>query len=76
MKYSVKARMHKPWWAFRRQSKIVFDIIAHGSAWYDPSYGNGGGEYRDYETRIATYDTAEEATIARDILNTHKGEIK
>lgn len=76
MRYSVKARVHKPWWAFRSKGEIVFDVIKHSSVWYDPSYGNGGGDYVDYIEKIATYATAEEATAARDTLNNFKGEDK
>lgn len=73
MKYSVKARMKKPWF---RPARIVFDVVLHDRVWYDPSYGNGGGDYRATERVIATYDTAEEATIARDTLNEYKGDSK
>lgn len=65
--------MHKPWF---KPARIVFDVIEHGTTWYDPSYGNGGGDYVDYVKKIATYDTAEAATIARDTLNEYKGEAK
>jgi len=71
MKHSVRSRLKKPWFS---PPVIVFDLIAHDQVWYDPSYGNGGGDYRDRERTIATYATAEEATIARDILNEYKGE--
>lgn len=71
--HTVKARMYKPWF---KPARIVFDVQEHYSSWYDPSYGNGGGDYVDCVKVVGTYDTAEEATIVRDTLNEYKGEQK
>ena len=60
--YSIKPRMKKRW--FRKDVK-VFDLIKHveGEYWSDPSYGNGGGDYRPFknDSVIYTFDTFAEA---------------
>ena len=52
--YSIKPRMKKRW--FRKDVK-VFDLIKHveGEYWSDPSYGNGGGDYRPFSREGVVY---------------------
>jgi hypothetical protein len=60
--YSIKPRMKKRW--FTRDIK-VYDLIKYskGERWNDPSYGNGMGNYIDYESEdvIYSFDTLMEA---------------
>jgi hypothetical protein len=71
MECVVKARLKKPWF---RKPKMVFDVVQHYQHWYDPSYGNGGGDYRDAAHVVATYNTSEEAVLVKNTLNKYKGE--
>lgn len=52
--YSIKPRMKKRW--FRKDVK-VYDLIKHveGKYWSDPSYGNGGGDYRPFKKDYIVY---------------------
>ena len=52
--YSIKPRIKRRW--FRKDVK-VFDLIKHveGEYWSDPSYGNGGGDYRPFNREEVVY---------------------
>ena len=52
--YSIKPRMKRRW--FRKDVK-VFDLIKHieGEYWSDPSFGNGGGDYRPFSREEVVY---------------------
>jgi hypothetical protein len=54
----ISPRLVKP---FFRQPYVVYDIVECGQRWYDPSYGNGGGDYRDYEQKLITLKSIDEA---------------
>lgn len=74
MKYTIKARIHRPNLYERiikkqRHEHIVFDLIEHYQEWHDPTYGNGGGDYIDRTKVVATYNSEVEAVLARRTLN-------
>lgn len=56
--YFVKSRLIKPWFS---KPKVVYDIKVIYQYWYDTSYGNGGGDYRDATETLASVDSKEEA---------------
>ena len=59
--YRVAPRIKK---RFFREPVMVFDVVMDYQYWYDPSYGNGGGDYRDATNRLATYAKSEDAVEA------------
>lgn len=69
--YAIKARIKK---CFFAQDHIVYDIIEHYQEWYDPSYGNGGGDYRSNTRVLGTYTCGPAAELALNALNKYKGE--
>lgn len=70
-KYSIKARFKKRWF---KAPVMVYDIIEHFQVWHDPSYGNGGGDYRNCELVLATLECCHAAELALNSLNKYKGE--
>lgn len=71
--YVIKARVKKPWF---KPAYVVYDVVHQYQAWYDPSYGNGGGDYRECERVLATFDCSIEAGYMVETLNKYKGETK
>lgn len=71
--HSVVARLNKRWFL---PPVMVYDIIHNYTTWYDPSFGNGGGDYIQTQRKIATFldqAIAEEQCV---ILNKFNGENK
>lgn len=66
LEYKVKARLSKIWFC---KPEIVYDLMMCYEYWYDPSYGNGGGDYRPCSKRIATFKDESEAENSCKILN-------
>lgn len=48
--YKVVARTKRYWFC---KPFVVYDVVCCYSAWYDPSYGCGSGDYRDYTKVVA-----------------------
>lgn len=42
--YSINVELAKPWFS---DPYVKYQLVKHYKYWDDPSYGNGGGEYRD-----------------------------
>lgn len=70
--HTVKARLKTSWFF---PSVMVYDIEYHYEVWYDPSYGNGGGDYRPCTKKISTHRDrakAEELCLTLNELNGEK----
>lgn len=47
----------------------MYDVIEVSQRWCDPSYGNGGGDYRTFHELIKSHGNMIDATNHRDRLN-------
>lgn len=54
IKYYIRPRMKKRWFS---KDITVFDLIKYseGEKWIDPSYGNGGGDFVEFESEEVLY---------------------
>lgn len=68
--YTVKARIKKSWFS---KPEIVFDVREHFQYWDDPSFGHGGGDYKDAVRVVGTYSIEQDAVSVCDTLNKHNG---
>lgn len=65
-KYEVIPEYYKPWF---RKGRIVYKLFKTYKYWDDPTYGNGGGDYRDATVLVTTFDDEQEAIGAMNTLN-------
>ena len=65
--YEVIPEYKKSW--FRKDGVIVYKLIKNYQYWDDPSYGNGGGDYRDAQQLVHTFDLEQDAIDAKNALN-------
>lgn len=66
IEYRVVAELVKPWF---REPRLVYLVVMEWDRWYDPSYGNGGGDYHRCSKTIAKLKTENQAEIKCSILN-------
>ena len=69
--YKIKPQLIKRWF---RKPKLIFELIEIGkcSRWSDPSYGNGGGDFIDFEkerTIFKSEDLEEVKNIKESLEN-------
>ena len=64
--YRVVPRLQNHWFT---APTIVYDVAMDYFEWYDPSYGNGGGEDRAARKFLATFLTQSAARNAVDKLS-------
>lgn len=70
--HTVNARLKTSWFF---PAVMVYDIAYNYEAWYDPSYGNGGGDYRKAVKTVATFTdrkVAEDYCVTLNELNGDK----
>lgn len=66
LRYRVEPRSILTW---KLKRKLVFDLFRKDEYWHDPSYGNGGGDWRSSWTRLATYKYLIDAVRKRNEFN-------
>lgn len=64
--YEVVPAYQKRWF---REGRVVYNLIRNYRYWDDPSYGNGGGDYRDAKQVIHTFLVLQDAINAMNTLN-------
>lgn len=69
--HTVKARLKTSWFF---PAIMVYDIVHTYEAWYDPSHGNGGGDYELFRKTVATYRDQEKAEAHCAQLNKFNGD--
>ena len=70
--YSIEPELVKPLWG---KSRVVYNLIKTYEYWDDPSYGNGGGDYRTAKKVLDVYRTKWEAEDVMKLLNDLTGEM-
>ena len=71
LEYTIKPRMKKRWFVGDIKVYDLFELKG-GQYWSDPTYGNGGGDYIDFEKEevMYTFDTfAEAETFKTELEN-------
>ena len=68
-KYRVVAKVYKPWF---KKPRLRYHVIETYSYWHDPSYGNGGGDYKEGQRAIAVLENKHEASCLAHDLNFYK----
>ena len=64
--HKVVARLKKPLF---RKAYLVYDVVENYQYWDDPSYGNGGGDYRAATRVLGTFtDKGEASVIVKGLL--------
>lgn len=74
VKYSIEPRFKKRWF---RESILVYDLVGYkeGQYWSDPSYGNGLGNFVDFEDKVVlnTFTSLEDAEKTKnEFIKTNK----
>ena len=70
--HTVNARLKTSWFF---KPVMVYDIVINYEAWYDPSYGCGGGDWRKACSTVATFldrTMAEDYCLTLNELNGDK----
>ena len=69
LEYAIRPRMKKRWFG---QDVKVYDLfeLKEGLYWSDPTYGNGGGDYIDFDKEkiVYTFDSFAEADKFKEEL--------
>jgi hypothetical protein len=68
--FAIKARLKTRLFG---SDTIVYDLVEDYTEWYDPSYGNGGGDYQKRTRVVATFTTEAEALVACQKFNKYNG---
>ena len=64
--YEIIPEYQKRWF---REGRVVYKLIKNFQHWDDPSYGNGGGDYRDAKQLVHTFDLEQDAIDAKNALS-------
>lgn len=64
--YRIEPRLTRKWFGIFGDPLVVFDIKMTFEYWHDPSYGNGGGDFREATRTLCTMKSFSDAT---DIVN-------
>lgn len=67
--YRVVAKVYKPWF---RKVRLRYHVVESFKYWDDPSYGHGGGNWRDGERSVAAFDSKRSAAMMAYDLNYNK----
>ena len=67
--YYIEPILVKRWF---REPVVMYALCETGEYWDDPSYGNGGGDWRTYTKVVYKYPSFNEAKVVLDkLVNTH-----
>lgn len=64
--YEIVPEYHKPWFG---KGRVVYKLIMNYTYWDDPSYGNGGGDYREAKKVVETFYDEQLALDVMRLLN-------
>jgi hypothetical protein len=67
--YEVVPAYQKRLFREGREGRVVYKLVKNYQYWDDPSYGNGGGDYRDARICIHTFHREDDALSAMTALN-------
>lgn len=68
VKYKVVAGIKKPWFG---EEEIEYRVVMSYEEWYDPTYGNGGGDYVQREKIVMRTPHEQQAVEVCEKLNTY-----